>query len=940
MPKFYKYKAFISYSHQDKKWGDWLHKKLEAYQVPKELVGKQTKVGVVPKRLFPIFRDREELPTSSKLGEVIAQALQESSHLVIICSPRSAQSQWVNEEIKYFKNLGKADRILCIIVDGEPYGADKTELGLEECFPEAAKYEIGENGELTNKRTEPIAADARENKDGKENALLKLIAGLLDVGFDDLKQRDLARKQKRMAIFSGASMTLVAIMAGLTFWAHDQKREAERQQKIAVKSKDIAEEARSTANEQKQKAEKSEEEALKSQKEAEWKNYVNEIGLAEAKIKAGDFALAEEILWETDPEFRNWEWGYLLEKSNPYIWKFEDTIRVQTSSISNDRKILAICNDKTLEIINLKTLSKKKIGTHGHQRVMHVSFSSDDSKLISVGGKSIKIWDIKNEDVKPKEFSKHQTNVISAEFLQEDKLVMSASSSRDHLIDSTIKFWNPETLVESRSYNFGRYLRTAVISPNESKIVIGKWKRMYIRSFGNKKIKDFELNGYGVTNIDFSNDGSKFLTSGNKDINIFFDSNISLHKTLEWKEGIVTSDRITSARFSDNDNRIAATLLSGKVKVWKNEEPELEFIAHNGGLFDIDFFEDDIGLVTSGEDGVIVWRINDFHSQNSLPSTFGTHKTSIDGKRFLELNRNGSGLSNADKQNHIDVIDLTLKSDKIRFYKSLKNDFLTCGEFFETVEGKVVIGTEKGNVLVYDYIRKKIIFEKANIHEPLVNVVLAKNEQKIYVCYPNKLLLIDAHTGQLLEQILGTKRAIRSFHMSPQKDRFIICFWSDLKICDLNTGKSVTIGSENFMSTQISSLAFSKNRSDIGVATKDGKIFTINSDNGDMKLVIQGQNEQIDSLLFSPDSKRLFSVNKRGGRSIFDSSKGTFLLSFQGGHKGRDKAVSFYGNSFDLRVGRKIYKSQIPTITRAQFYKQKKERFLDWLNSNENILEN
>jgi hypothetical protein len=37
-PKHYKYKAFISYSHQDKKWGDWLHKALETYRVPKGLV--------------------------------------------------------------------------------------------------------------------------------------------------------------------------------------------------------------------------------------------------------------------------------------------------------------------------------------------------------------------------------------------------------------------------------------------------------------------------------------------------------------------------------------------------------------------------------------------------------------------------------------------------------------------------------------------------------------------------------------------------------------------------------------------------------------------------------------------------------------------------------------------------------------------------------------
>ena len=165
-PKDYKYKAFISYSHQDKKWGDWLHKALETYRVPKGRVGKEPGAGVVPKRLFPIFRDREELPTSHELGKVINQALKDSSHLVVICSPRSAKSQWVNEEIKGFKRLGKADKVLCLIVDGEPYGADKPELGQEECFPEAIKYEIGQDGELSTIRTEPIAADAREGKDG------------------------------------------------------------------------------------------------------------------------------------------------------------------------------------------------------------------------------------------------------------------------------------------------------------------------------------------------------------------------------------------------------------------------------------------------------------------------------------------------------------------------------------------------------------------------------------------------------------------------------------------------------------------------------------------------------------------------------------------------------------------------------------------------------
>ena len=143
------------------------------------------------------------------MDDVINKALEQSSHLIVICSPRSAKSQWVNEEVKEFKRLGKADRILCLIVDGEPNATDKPDMGQEECFPEAVKYKLGSDGELTEERTEPIAADAREGKDEKANALLKLLAGLLGVGFDELKQRDAVRRQRRMMLVAGVSVVLM-----------------------------------------------------------------------------------------------------------------------------------------------------------------------------------------------------------------------------------------------------------------------------------------------------------------------------------------------------------------------------------------------------------------------------------------------------------------------------------------------------------------------------------------------------------------------------------------------------------------------------------------------------------------------------------------------------------------------------------------------------------
>ena len=210
----YKYWAFISYSHSDEQWAQWLHKELETYRVPRRLVGRRNAFGVVPRRIFPVFRDREELPGAFDLGSNLTDALRLSRNLIVICSPRSAASHWVNEEIKLYKSMGREDRVLCLIVDGEPNATDRPGLvGASECFPPALRYRVGADGALTDARTEPIAADARQGKDGRENSKLKLLAGVLGVGFDELKQRERRRvRRRRLRLAASLSASLVLMV--------------------------------------------------------------------------------------------------------------------------------------------------------------------------------------------------------------------------------------------------------------------------------------------------------------------------------------------------------------------------------------------------------------------------------------------------------------------------------------------------------------------------------------------------------------------------------------------------------------------------------------------------------------------------------------------------------------------------------------------------------
>ncbi|MFZ9051545.1 MAG: tetratricopeptide repeat protein [Woeseiaceae bacterium] len=233
MAENYKYKAFISYSHSDEKWASWLHKALEAYRPPKQIVGRQTAMGRIPERFAPVFRDREELATSTSLGEMLTESLRASACQIVICSPRAAKSRWTNEEIIAFKRLGKAHRIFALIVDGEPGASENPETADLECFPPALIHELGEDNELSDVRSEPIAADARPGKDPRQAAKLKLLAGMLGVGYDDLRQREVQRRQRRMMVLTTAAFVGMTITSGLAVTAYLARLEAEEQRRIA-----------------------------------------------------------------------------------------------------------------------------------------------------------------------------------------------------------------------------------------------------------------------------------------------------------------------------------------------------------------------------------------------------------------------------------------------------------------------------------------------------------------------------------------------------------------------------------------------------------------------------------------------------------------------------------------------------------------------------------
>jgi TIR domain len=205
-PVEFRYRAFISYSHADAKWANWLHRRLESFRIDRDLVGRQTAMGLIPKTLRPIFRDREDFTAGHSLSEQTLAALDASAALIVLSSPDAAKSHYVNEEVRLFKHRHPDRPIIPIILDGKP--ADPA----SECFPPALEFEVAPDGMITDQPADLLAADMRATGDGRDLALAKVVARMLGVPTDDVRKRQVSAQNWRLKV-TAAVITVFAVLS-------------------------------------------------------------------------------------------------------------------------------------------------------------------------------------------------------------------------------------------------------------------------------------------------------------------------------------------------------------------------------------------------------------------------------------------------------------------------------------------------------------------------------------------------------------------------------------------------------------------------------------------------------------------------------------------------------------------------------------------------------
>lgn len=220
------YIAFISYRHTplDMAAAKQLHGLIEQYTIPKQLRhGGQKKLGIV-------FRDQEELPASSDLSRDICSALDNSEFLIVICTPDTPQSIWVEREIRYFLQNHDRNHILTVLAEGEP----------SEAFPKILTQTY--NGQ----EIEPLAADVRaKNTRGVLSKLRRecrrLFAAMLGCPYDAIVLREQRRQRRRTLAFTAAVLTVAISFSAVLLVKNkeiSQKNTELAQQKAEVQQRE------------------------------------------------------------------------------------------------------------------------------------------------------------------------------------------------------------------------------------------------------------------------------------------------------------------------------------------------------------------------------------------------------------------------------------------------------------------------------------------------------------------------------------------------------------------------------------------------------------------------------------------------------------------------------------------------------------------------------
>ena len=849
MENRYKYYAFISYNHKDKTWAKWVQHEMEYYKLPSVLNGRED----LPKSFRPVFRDEDEL-AGGELSPQISEALAASEYLIVICSPNSASSDYVNNEILEFISIGKTRnsdyrrRIFPFIVEGKPH--QEKETNAEECFPKSIRG-------FSKDPKEPIELIAGNvNATGRNQAFMKILAGTLhdkNVRFSELWDRYENDKLEEEA-----------------------RKKEEYDKMFRINARFISEKATQL-------------------------------------VMSGDSYLARKLLLEFLPrDFQDTDQPIVVDVERALRGAVLDTTvfrdherNVNSAEFSPDetgKYIVSSSRDSTIRIWD--SMSGECIHVlRGHEGfVNQASFSPDGKTIASVSNdKSVRIWDAQSGQC-IRTLNGHARAVKSILFSLDGKYAISSSD------DATIRVWEVTTgICKHVIKGESNYLTiSSRISPNGDKLLSYQNGHLHIWDIESGRCLHTII-GHTINSASFSPDGKMIVLAPEEGNIIFVDTatrNI-IHELVGQTSParevifspngkyivIVSKDKnirlwdietcrcirqfegyegtVSQLKFSP-DGRFFAAVLNGKnIIVWRIEssQPLAVFYGHNGNdamgsLSSLDFSQDGKHLVSASwfDCTIRLWDLAPMKGVRAI-----LEKT----EQFVPIPTNDKGL----------IVSYT-EDNTIHIWKQIPGHCIQSIETYGPNVSKISISND-GRYLAYasddcairlcEVDTGQCVSTLLGHNDVVTSLLFSPDGKKIISASSDKTLRIwDIKTGRCLHIMEGHKGKIRSVSISPN-GKYIVStsydFYNTLCVWDIEQGCCIHELMKGFGSTTCA--IFSLDDKHI-FSSHDNNINMWDANSGQLIHSFEGHTNDVDKLLISPDGKYLASSGRDGRIRIWD----------------------------------------------------------------------
>ncbi len=910
--KEFTYDAFISYRHMepDITIAKKLHRLLESYRIPKSVA---KHCGI--KKIKRVFRDQEELPTSADLSEDIRIALANSRYLIVVCSKNTPLSEWCCEEIDIFRNLHENNRILSILIDGEP----------EEAFPYQLRFrrEKVKNPDDTysiiEKEVEPLAADIRSGTWGKALKKLKieklrLLAPMLEVSFDDLRQRHKEQFIKKaigtilgvslfFAAFGGFSLyqsNIIAVQSSLLMENNEEiKVKNTDLENINIKLRDQITET----EKQRDMASKNGEEAIKQAKAAE----IN------ASLAAKNEKQAIESLYEAEAQ-------KALAISN-------ERLAEENAQKATEAKILALSNEKKAKEQRDQALINQSLYLADQSRQQ---LAEGDRILAAMLALEALPKDPDNPDrpfvieaeaaLRHADLEKYIGDYRSRTILQHDGKVHSISFSPDgsKVVTSSdnkiANIWDTATGAKLvRLVGHGDFITAAEFSPDGSKVVTASADNTAIiwDTTTGEKLATLEGHGGGIITAVFSPDGKKVVTTS-------FDKTARTWDAATGGEiakldiGVYNDEIWSNAEFSPDGEKVVTASYLGTARIWDAETGKelVDLNRHNPRIDEINavrFSTDGSKVVTASSGAARIWdaatgkelAVLKGHSSFVVSAIF-----SPDGRRLVTASWDKTAIV-WDVATGRELISLKGHSDKVNYAE------------FNPDSSKIVTASADKTAIVWEVATGREI-AKLEGHGDSVNTArFSFDGSEIITASDDKTARIwDISTGKNLVRLNGNFH-VGTVEFDPSGNRMIAAG----RIWDISTGKELV--KLEGLKGSIKAHAFSPDGSKVAATIWDNHTVRIcDAFTGKILATLQGGDREVLAAKFSPDGSKMVTLSADYTANVWDSATGIKLITLDqfnsykviGFSPDCSKAVTEMGVSrnngliWDLHTGKEIAK--------------------------------